>query len=129
MFDAINEAALRRDPDIKSWLDLHDKDLSYVPRLAAAHYRWVFGDKSQLDYLLAEAKKAGLGRDSLIITVFGYMDEWDQTIRWLKQNEVYNDQFEGAGAPGEVLSHALAIRKRIYGEKRFKAAWKAAKTK
>jgi len=66
-------------------------------------------------------------RDSLIITVFGYMDEWDKTIRWMKQNEEFDDKHEGGGAAGEVLSQAIEIRKRIYGAARFEKAWKAAK--
>jgi hypothetical protein len=75
MFDIINEAAVRHDPKLKRALDLYGKDLGYVPLLAVAHYKWVFGDKKQLDWLLAEDKKRGIGRDSLIITVFGYIDE------------------------------------------------------
>ncbi|MEO7932459.1 MAG: hypothetical protein ABIT76_04795 [Chthoniobacterales bacterium] len=129
MFDIINEAAVRHDPKLKQSLDLYEKTLGYVPLLAVAHYKYVFGDKSQLDWLLAEDKKRGIGRDSLIITVFGYMDEWDKTIRWMKQNVEYNDQYEGGGASGEVVAQAIEIRKRLYGAKRFEKAWKAAKTK
>jgi hypothetical protein len=129
MFDVINEAAVRRDPKMKYWLDLHSKGLGYIPSLAAAHYRWAFGDQSQLEWLLAEDAKAGLGRDSLILTVFGYMDEWDRTLRRLKENDVFNEKHEGGGASGEVVSHALEIRRKLYGEKRFKKAWKAIKLK
>jgi hypothetical protein len=129
MFDVINEAALRRDPKIKRSLDLYGKDLGYVPLLAVAHYKWVFGDKAQLDWLLAEDKKRGLGKDSLIITVFGYMDEWDRTIRWLKQNDEFNEKHAGGGASGQVVAEAIKIRKRLYGEERFNKAWKAAKTR
>lgn len=128
MFDVINEAALRRDPKIKAAIDLYGDGLGYVPLLAVAHYKWVFGDKSQLDWLLAEDKKRGIGRDSLIITVFGYMDEWDKTIRWMKQNQEFNDKHAGGGASGEVVSQAIEIRKKIYGADRFKKAWKAVKT-
>ncbi len=125
MFDIINEAALRHDPKLKRSLDLFGKSLGYIPLLAVAHYKWVFGDKSQLDWLLAEDKKSGIGRDSLIITVFGYMDEWDKTIRWLKQNDDFNNKHEGGGASGEVVARAIEIRKRIYGAERFERAWKA----
>ena len=129
MFDIINEAALRRDPKIKQSLNLYGKGLGYIPLLAAAHYKWVFGDKSQLDWLLAEDKKRGIGRDSLIITVFGYMDEWEKTIRWLKQNGEYNERYEGGGASGQTVANAIQTRKRIYGVERFEKAWKAVKTK
>jgi hypothetical protein len=129
MFDLINEAALRRDPKIKQALDLYGKDLGYIPLLAVAHYKWVFGDKSQLDWLLAEDKKRGVGRDSLILTVFGYIDEWEKTIRWLKQNDEYNERHEGGGASGLVVANAIEIRKRIYGVERFEKAWKTVKTK
>jgi len=129
MFDVINEAAVRHDPGLKRYLDLYGKDLGYASLLAVAHYKWVFGDKKQLEWLLAEDKKRGIGRDSLILTVFGYMDEWDKTIRWMKQNEEYNDKREGGGAAGEVLAQAIEIRKRLYGAERFEKAWNAAKTK
>ena len=131
MFDVINEAAVRHDPSLKDYLKLYGKDLGYVPLLAVAHYKWVFGDKSQLDWLLAEDKKSGIGRDSLILTVFGYMDEWDKTIHWLKQNAEFEDKHspEGAGAAGEVLYRAIEIRKGLYGADRFERAWKAAKIK
>jgi len=129
MLDVINEAAVRHDPKLKRALDLYSKDLGYVPLLAVAHYKWAFGDKKQLDWLLAEDEKRGIGRDSLIITVFGYMDEWDKTIRWLKQNEEFNNKHEGGGASGEVVAQAIEIRKRLYGADRFEKAWKAAKTK
>jgi hypothetical protein len=128
MFDVINEAAVRHDPRLQRLLDLYGKDLGYVPLLAVAHYKWVFGDKSQLDWLLDQDKKAGLGRDSLVLTVFGYMDEWDKTIRRFKENAEYNAKGQG-GAGDEVLQNAMDIRKRIYGEKRFEKAWKAVKTK
>ncbi len=122
MFDIINEGALRHDPQLRRDIDLYGKDLGHIPLLAVAHYKYVFGDKSQLDWLLAEDKRSGLGRDSLILIVFGYMDEWDKTIRWFKQDA------EGAdGAASEVLHEAIEIRKRIYGAERFEKAWKAAK--
>jgi hypothetical protein len=129
MFDVINEAALRRDPKLKRAIDLYGKDLGYIPLLAVAHYKWVFGDKKQLDWLLAEDKRRGMGKDSLILIVFGYMDEWDKTIRWLKQNEEFNAQREGGGAAGEVCARAIETRKRIYGADRFEKAWNAVKTK
>lgn len=129
MFDIINEAAVRRDPSMKYWLDLHSKGLGYIPSLAAAHYRWALGDKSQLEWLLAEDAKSWLGRDSLILTVFGYMDEWDRTLRRLKENDEFNNKHEGGGAAGEVVANAIDIRKRLYGEKRFQKAWKAIRTK
>lgn len=119
MFDLINEAALRRDKRIKSQLDLYGESLGYIPSLARRHYQYVFGDASQLDWLLAEDAKRGFGRDSLIVTVFGYMDEWDRTIRRFKQHDKVAD---GAGA--EVLHAAIQTRKRIYGAERFDAAWK-----
>ena len=127
MFDIINEAAVRHDPSMKRWLDLYGDSLGYIPRLAAAHYYWVFGDKSQLDWLLAEDAKGGLGRDSLILTVFGYMDEWDKTIRRLKENEIFNEKHEGGGAAGEVTAAAIDIRKQLYGKKRFEKTWKSIK--
>jgi len=34
---------------------------------------------------------------------------------------------EGGGATGEMLSQALAIRKRLYGRERFEKAWRAVK--
>jgi hypothetical protein len=129
MFDVIDEAAVRHDPKLKRSLDLYGKDLGYVPLLAVAHYKYVFGDKSQLDWLLAEDKKRGIGRDSLIITVFGYMDEWDKTIRWMKQNEEYNNKHEGGGASGEIVAKAIEIRKRLYGAERFEKVWNAANAK
>ena len=73
---------------------------------------------------MAEGKKAGLGRDSLILTVFGYMDEWDKTIRWLKQNEEISD-----GAEAKIVTGVIEIRKRIYGAERFEKAWNAMKGK
>ena len=121
---------MRHDPGLKDELKFHEKEFSYVPRLAVAHYKWVFGDKSQLDWLMAEARKGGLGRDSLILTVFGYMDEWDKTIRWLKQNDEYdenNHRHDAAG--GEIVSAAIEIRKRLYGAERFQKAWDTVKTK
>jgi hypothetical protein len=129
MFNIINEAALRRDPKLKPAIKLYGKDLGYIPLLAVAHYKWAFGDKKQLDWLLAEDKRRGIGRDSLILIVFGYMDEWDKTIRWLKQNEEFNEKHEGGGAAGEVCARAIEIRKGIYGADRFEKAWNAAKTK
>jgi hypothetical protein len=127
MFDVINEAALRRDPKLKRAIDLYGKDLGSIPSLAVAHYKWVFGDKSQLDWLLAEDKRRGIGRDSLVLIVFGYMDEWDKTIRWLKENEEFNDRHEGGGAAGETVARAIEIRKRIYGAERFEKVWNAVK--
>jgi hypothetical protein len=118
MFDLINEAALRRDKRIQSQLDLYGESLGYIPSLARRHFQYAFGDASQLDWLLAEDAKHGLGRDSLIVTVFGYMDEWDRTIRRFKQHDKVAD---GAGA--EVLHAAIQTRKRIYGADRFEAAW------
>jgi hypothetical protein len=118
MFDLINEAALRRDKRIQSQLDLYRDSLGYIPSLALRHYKYVFGDASQLDWLLAEDAKHGFGGDSLIVTVFGYIDEWDRTIRHFKQHDKVAD---GAGA--EVLHAAIATRKRIYGAERFEAAW------
>ncbi len=124
IFDLINEAALRRDKRMKSQLDMCGESLGYIPSLARRYYQYVFGDASQLDWLLAEDAKRGLGRDSLILTVFGYMDEWDRTIRWFKRNSEFNDRHEGGGAAGEVLHEAIRIRKQIYGADRFEAAWK-----
>jgi hypothetical protein len=129
MFDVINEAALRHDPKLKSAIERYGKDLGYIPLLAVAHYKWAFGDKKQLDWLLAEDKRRGIGRDSLILIVFGYMDEWDKTNRWLKESEEFNDRHEGGGAAGEVCARAIEIRKRIYGAERFERAWNAVKTK
>jgi len=126
MFDTINEAALRRDKKLRQDLDLYGKSLGYIPSLAAAHYRWVFGDKSQLDWLLAEDRKGSLGNDSMTIFVFAYMDEWDKTIRALKRRDAYLSKGEG-GATSQMLIEALAIRKRLYGKDRFEKAWKAAK--
>jgi hypothetical protein len=128
MFDVINEAALRHDPKLKRALDLYGKDLGYVPLLAVAHYKWVFGDRSQLDWLLAEDRKHGFGADSLTILVFAYMDEWDKTIRALKERDAYLRQGEG-GATEEILHRAIEIRKRLFGVNRFEKAWKAAKIK
>jgi hypothetical protein len=108
MFDVINEAALRHDKTLKRALDLYGSDLGYIPSLAAAHYKWVFGDEAQLDWLLAEDKKHGFGADSLTILVFAYMDEWDKTIRALKQRDAYLSQGEG-GATGEILHRAIEI--------------------
>ena len=45
MFDTINEGALRRDKELRRDLDLYSNSLGYIPSLAAAHYKWVFGDK------------------------------------------------------------------------------------
>ena len=128
MFDVINEAALRRDKTLKQALDLFGSDLDYIPSLAAAHYKWVFGDKSQLDWLIAEDRKHGFGADSLTILVFAYMDEWDKTIRALKARGAYLRKGEG-GATDEILYRAIEIRKRLYGAQRFEKAWKAAKIK
>jgi hypothetical protein len=128
MFDVINEAALRHDKTLKQALDLFGSDLGYVPSLAAAHYKWVFGDKSQLDWLIAEDRKHGFGADSLTILVFAYMDEWDKTIRALKVRDAYLRKGEG-GATDEILYRAIEIRKRLYGAERFEKAWKAAKIK
>ena len=128
MFDTINEAALRRDKTLRRDLDLYRSSLGYIPSLAAAHYKWAFGDKSQLDWLLAEDRKHGWGSDSLTIFVFAYMDEWDKTIRALKQRDAYLSKGEG-GATGAMLSRAIDIRKALYGADRFDRAWKAAKIK
>lgn len=128
MFDLINEAALRRDKKLQYDLNLYGTSLGYITSLAAAHYKWVFGDKKQLDWLIAEDKKGGWGADSLTITVFAYMDEWDKTIRALKAREAYLSQGEG-GATDLILHRALEIRKRLYGADRFEKAWKAAKIK
>jgi hypothetical protein len=117
MFDVINEAAVRRDKKMKQMLDLFASDLGYIPSLAAAHYKYVFGDTAQLDWLLAEDVKNGLGRDSLTLIVFGYMDEWDKTIRRFKEHEKVAD-----GASAEVLHEAIEIRKRLYGAERFEKA-------
>ncbi len=124
MFDLINEAALLRDKTIKPQLDRYRDSLGYIPSLALRHYHYALGDTSQLDWLLAEDKKSGIGRDSLILTVFGYMDEWDRTVKWFKENSDFNDRHEGGGAAGEVLARAIQIRKQIYGADRFEAAWK-----
>jgi len=128
IFDTINEAALRRDKTLESDLKLYANSLGYIPSLAAAHYKWVFGDKAQLDWLLSEDKKHGYGADSLTIMVFAYMDEWDKTIRALKERDAYLRQGEG-GATDEILYRAIEIRKRLYGADRFEKAWKAAKIK
>ena len=118
MFDVINEAALRRDKRMQSELDLYGDGLGYIPSLAARHYRYALGDTSHLDWLLAEDAKGGFGRDSLILTVFGYMDEWDKTIERFKAHEKVAD---GAGAA--VLHNAMRIRKQLYGADKFEAAW------
>jgi len=118
MFDVINEAALRRDKRMKSKLDLYGDSLGYIPLLAARHYRYALGDTSELDWLLAEDAKGGFGNDSLILTIFGYMDEWDKTIKRFKEHEKVAD---GAGA--EVLHDAIRIRKQLYGADKFEAAW------
>jgi hypothetical protein len=127
MFDLINEAAVRRDKSMKKWLDLYGESLGYIPTLAAAHYKWVFGDKSQLDWLLAEDEKRGLGTDSPVLIVFGYMDEWDRTIRRLKEHEEFNEKHEGGGAPGAMVARAIEIRKRLYGAERFNKVWENVK--
>jgi hypothetical protein len=124
----INAAAVRHDPKLKRALDLYGKDLGGVALLAVAHYKWVFGDKKQLDWLLAEDRKNGWGADSLTIMVFAYMDEWDKTIRALKEPDAYLRQGEG-GATDEILYRAIEIRKRLYGAERFDKAWKAANIK
>jgi hypothetical protein len=129
MFDVINEGALRHDPKLKAAINLYGKSLGYIPSLAAAHYKWAFGDEKQLDWLLAQGRKEGLGRDSLVLIVFGYMDEWDKTIRWLKENEEFNDKHEGGGAAGEVCARAIEIRKRLYGAERFEKAWRSVKAR
>ena len=49
--------------------------------------------------------------------VFGYMDEWDRTIRRLKEHEAYLSNGEG-GAVSELLYRAIEIRKRLYGADR-----------
>jgi hypothetical protein len=119
MFDVINEAAVRRDKRMKQMLDLFASDLGYIPSLAAAHYKYVFGDTAQLDWLLAEDAKHGLGRDSLILIVLGYIDEWDKSIRRFKEHEKVAD-----GTAAEILHDAIEIRKRLYGAERFEKAWK-----
>ena len=124
MFDVINEAALRRDPKLKRAIDLYGKDLGCIPLLAVAHYKYVFGDKSQLDWLLAEDAKGGFARDSLVMIVFGCMDEWDRTILRFKEHDKVAD-----GAAAEVLHEGMEIRRRIYGADRFKRAWDAVKIK
>jgi hypothetical protein len=91
MFDVINEAALRRDRRLKRAIDLYGKDLGYIPLLAVAHYKYVFGDESQLDWLLAEDAKHGFGRDTLILIVYGYTDEWHKTILRFKQHDKVAD--------------------------------------
>ncbi len=126
MFDTINEAALIRDKKLKYGLNLYGKSLGYIPSLAAAHYRWVLGDQSALDWLIKEDKKDGWGADSLTIMVFAYMDEWDKTIRALKQRDAYLSKGPG-GATDEILDRAIHIRKTLYGADRFEKAWKAAK--
>ena len=123
IFDVINEGALRRDSKLKRTIDFYGRDLGYIPSLAVAHYKYVFGDKSQLDWLLAEDAKHGFGRDSLILIVFGYMDEWEKTIRRFEQHDKVAD-----GAAAEVLHNAMKIRKRIYRADRFEKAWNAIKT-
>ena len=128
MFDTINEAALRRDKKLRRDLDLYGDSIGYIPSLAAAHYKWVFGDKTQLDWLVAQDRKYGFGSDSLTMIVFAYMDEWDRTIRALKQRDAYLSSGEG-GATSEILFRAIEIRKRLYGADRFEKAWKAAKIK
>ena len=127
MFDVINEAAVRRDPSMKKWLDLYGDSLGYIPSLAAAHYKWVTGDSSQLDWLLAEDKKRGLGTDNPVLIVFGYMNEWDRTIRRLKEHEEFNEKHEGGGAAGATVARAIEIRKRLYGAERFDKAWENVK--
>jgi len=37
MFDAINEAALRRDKSLRPYLDNYGSSLGYIPPLAPAH--------------------------------------------------------------------------------------------
>jgi hypothetical protein len=123
IFDVINEGALRRDSKLKRAIDLYGKDLGYIPLLAVAHYKYVFGEESQLDWLLAEDAKGGFARDSLVLIVFGYMDEWDRTIRRFKEHDKVAD-----GAAAEILHEAMEIRKRIYGADRFRKAWNSGRT-
>jgi hypothetical protein len=118
MFDLINEAALRRDESIRAQLDLYGDSFGPTPSLAVRHYRYVFGDTSQLDSLLTQDANEGLGRDSLILIIFAYMDEWDKTIIRFKEHAKVAD---GAGA--EVLHKAISIRSKIYGNERFQSAW------
>ncbi len=122
MFSLINEAAVTRDRDMKYYLDGREKTLGYIPMLAVRHYKYAFGDKSQLDWLLAEDAKSTPGSDSLILIVFGYIDEWEETIKRFKKHDKVAD-----GAGGEVLSEAMEIRKQLYGEARFDEAWERVK--
>jgi hypothetical protein len=75
---------------------------------APMHCSTPFGDTSQLDWLLAEDARHGFGRDSLIVTVLGYMDEWDRTMRRFKQHEMVSD-----GAGSEVLHAASEPERRF----------------
>jgi hypothetical protein len=124
MFHLINEAAFRRDPTMKSTLALYGESLGYIPSLAAAHYAYAFGDKSRVHWLVAEDKKRRLGSDSLVLLVFGYMDEWDHTIRRLREHADYWQRRKEGGAGEGVLHEALETRKRLYGAERFEQAWK-----
>ena len=76
-----------------------------------------------IEWLLAQDRKGGWSSDSLTMLVFAYMDEWDQTIRALKERDAYLGH--GGGATGEILIRAIEIRKRLYGNDRFEKAWKA----
>ncbi len=125
MFDLINEAAYRHDPAFRHGVGLLGDEIGYIPSLAVAYYKWAFGDKSQLDWLLKMDRMYGDGYDNSTITVFGYMDEWDRTIRALKRRYVYLSKGEGAST-GELVDQAILVRKALYGAERFDRAWKQA---
>jgi hypothetical protein len=124
IWELINQAAALHDKSLKYDIDLYGNDMGYIPLVAVAHYKWVFGDKSKLDWLLAEDKKWGLGGNTITLATLGYMDEWDRTIKRLKEREAYLSKSPG-GETSLVLYQAIEMRKRIYGKERFERAWKA----
>jgi hypothetical protein len=129
IFHLINEAAVRRDPRMKSTLALYGDSLGYIPSLAAAHYAYAFGDKSRVHWVVAKDKKRRLGSDSLVLLVFGYMDEWDHTVRRLREHADYWQRRKEGGAGEQVLHEALENRKRLYGVERFERVWKPVRAK
>ena len=117
MFFTLCEAGYRRDPQMAYFVKVYGGALGYLPNLARRYYEYRMGDQAQLAWLLAEFDRRGLGRDSAILFIFAYLDEWEETIIRFKRQQALAD-----GAAGEVLSEAIALRKRLYGNERFDRA-------
>ena len=86
---------------------------------ALAFYQYRLGDKSKLELLLKSFdNNVKIIGDHCTIELFGFMDEWDQTISRLVELSKDSD-----GIQAELLISALQWRQYLYGKDKLEQYW------